>query len=180
MIGQLNDAVAVDAVKLQEYDRLLETLQHDEPEVRRRLAESSRKMHVVRASERQLQRKCEAMEEVKQVILKENKKMRVDVIEMEIAVRQRIGYLERYRDMANFRIQSLQNQLEESVPVVKLDLVNREYTEVVANYRALLDKQDRSEQLGQTLSVAEQLNRKYESEIEMLRRELENSKDKVA
>ena len=112
--------------------------------------------------------------------MKENKKMRVDVIEMEIAVRQRIGYLERYRDMANFRIQSLQNQLEESVPVVKLDLVNREYTEVVANYRALLDKQDRSEQLGQTLSVAEQLNRKYESEIEMLRRELENSKDKVA
>jgi centrosomal protein CEP290 len=179
VVRKLNDAVAVDAVKLQEYDRLLETLQHDEPEIRKRLAESSRQTFVARANEKELERKCAALEEVSGAIVKENKKLRVDIIEMEIAVRQRIGYLERYRDMANFRLASLQKQLEESVHVSKLEHVNREYTEVVANYRQLLDKHDGNEQLVQTLHVTEQLNRKHEVEIEMLKQELGNAKDKI-
>jgi centrosomal protein CEP290 len=176
---RLNDAIAVDAVKLQEYDRLLETLQHDEPAIRQRLAESSRQMCSLRASEKHLQRKCQALDELSGTLVKENKKLRVDVIEMEIAVRQRIGYLERYRDLANFRIASMQKQLEESVPVSRLEHVNREYTEVVANYRQLLDKQDRNEQLEQTLHVTEQLNRKHEGEIVVLKQELESAKDKI-
>ena len=105
--------------------------------------------------------------------------MRIEIIEMEIAVQQRIGYLERYKDMANFRIMSLQKQLEESVPVSKLEIVNKEYNEVVQNYRQLLDKQDKNDLLTQTLNQTEQLNKKYENEIEFLRTELENEKDKA-
>lgn len=98
---------------------------------------------------------------------------------MEIAIQQRIGYLERYKDLAHFRITSLQKQLEESVPIAKLETVNKEYDHVVQNYRQLLDKQEKNDELTASLQQTEQLNRKYENEIEFLRRELENQKDKA-
>lgn len=98
---------------------------------------------------------------------------------MEIAVQQRIGYLERYKDLAHFRITSLQKQLEESVPLVKLETVNKEYDQVVQNYRQLLDKLEKSDELTANLHQTEQLNKRYENEIEFLRRELETQKDKA-
>lgn len=61
---------------------------------------------------------------------------------MEVAVQQRIGYLERFKEMSNFKILSFQKQLEECVPISKLEAVNKEYDEVVQNYRQLLEKQD--------------------------------------
>lgn len=135
-------------------------------------------MYVLKASEKTLQRKCHALEEINANFIKENKKCKVELVEAEIAVQQRLGYLERHKDLANFRIMSLQKQLEESVPVSKLEIVNKEYNEIVQNYRQLLDNQDKNEQLGVTLHQTEELNKKYENEIEFLRRELENSKDK--
>ena len=110
---------------------------------------------------------------------KENKKFRVEIIEMEIAVQQRIVYLERYKDMANFKIMSLHKQLEESVPLVKLEFVNKQYNDVVQNYRQLLDKQEKEDTLTQSLHETEELNKKFASEIDFLRRELENAKDKA-
>ncbi len=98
---------------------------------------------------------------------------------MEIAVKQRIGYLERFKDMANFRLMSLQKQLEESVPVSKLEIVNKEYNDLVQNYRQLIDKQDKTDYLTSSLHDVEQLNKKYEIEIEFLRKELEKEKDKA-
>lgn len=114
-IKRLTDTINTDSVKLQEYDRLLDTLETDEIEVHSRLAENSRQMFAIRAKEKQLQRKCSALEEADKNFIKENKKLRLEITEMEIAVQQRFGYLERYKDMANFRIMSLQKQLEESV-----------------------------------------------------------------
>jgi chromosome segregation ATPase len=159
--------------------RLLDTLEHDEPEIRQRLSESSRQMHVVRAHEKQLRQKCAALEDTDRIIIKENEKMRIEIIEMEIAVKQRIGYLERYKDMANFRIKTLQRQLEESVPISKLDTVNREYNDIVQKYRQLLDKQDQRDMATESLHQTEELNRKFENEIVFLRKELENEKDKT-
>lgn len=104
--------------------------------------------------------------------------MRVEIMEMEIAVQQRIGYLERYKDMANFRIMGLQRQLEESVHISKLETVNKEYTEVVQNYRQLLEKQDKHEELSVSFHNTEQLNKKMESEIEFLKKELETEKER--
>ena len=105
--------------------------------------------------------------------------MRVDIIEMEIAVQQRFGYLERYKDMANFRIMSLQKRLEESIPVSKLDLLNVEYNTLVQNYRQILDRHDNNEALTISLQQNEQLNKKFEAEINFLKKELENEKDKA-
>lgn len=105
--------------------------------------------------------------------------MHIEIIEMEISVQERFGYLERYKDMTNFRIMSLQKQLEETVPLFKLETLNVEYNEVVQNYRQLLDKQDKNDALNNTLHQTEQLNKKYENEIIFLKKELENEKDKA-
>lgn len=136
-------------------------------------------MFVIRSNERTLQRKCQALEELNSTIVKENKKLKVELVEAEIAVQQRFGYLERYKDLANFKISSLQTQLEECVPCSKLDQVNKEYNQVVENYRQVLDKQDRSEQLCVSLQQTEELNKKYSSELDFLKQELETAKEKA-
>jgi DNA-binding transcriptional regulator PaaX len=74
---------------------------------------------------------------------------------MEVAVQQRIGYLQRYKEMANFKITSFQKQLEESVPILNLEEVNKQYNEVVQNYRQLLDKQDIFENRNEALLKSE-------------------------
>ena len=74
---------------------------------------------------------------------------------MEVAVQQRIGYLQRYKEMANFKILSFQKQLEDSVPIQKLDEVNKQYNEVVQSYRQLLDKQDIFESKNEEFIVSE-------------------------
>ena len=105
--------------------------------------------------------------------------MRIEIIEMEIAVQQRFGYLERYKDMANFRIMTLQKKLEESIPVSKMDALNVEYNNVVQNYRQILDRQENNEALAISLQQNEQLNKKFEAEINFLKKELENEKEKA-
>ena len=105
--------------------------------------------------------------------------MRIEIIEMEIAVQQRFGYLERYKDMANFRIMNLQRKLEESIPISKMDALNVEYNNLVQNYRQMLDKQDNNEALTKSLQQNEQLNKKFEAEIDFLKKELENEKEKA-
>lgn len=177
-IKKLQTTVEVDSVKLQEYDRLLDTLEHDEVEIRKRLAENSRQMYLIRSNEKRLDRKCTALEELESNLMKDNKKIKVELIEMEIGVQQRLGYLERFKDMANYRINSLQKQLEESVSISKLDTVNREYTELVQKYRQLLDKNDKHDTLTLSLHQTEQLNKKLDNEINFLKKELENEKDK--
>ena len=177
-IKRLNETLEIDSVKLQEYMHLLDTLDKDESLVRQRLADGSRKMMALRTSEKQLQRKCTAFEEAQVCFVKENKKLRVEIVEMERAVQTRFGYLERFKDLANFRITGLQRQLEESVPITKLENVNKEYNDLVQKYRQMLDKEDKSQSISVSLHQTEQLNKKYQNEIEFLKKELENEKDK--
>ena len=44
---------------------------------------------------------------------------------METAVQERLSYLQRHKDMATFKIASLQKTLDDSVPAAELDLQNR-------------------------------------------------------
>ena len=47
------------------------------------------------------------------------------MIQMETAVQERLSYLQRYKDMASFKIASLQKTLDDSVPAAELQLQNR-------------------------------------------------------
>ncbi|CAF5207246.1 unnamed protein product, partial [Rotaria magnacalcarata] len=136
----LQTEIEKNLVKLQEFDRLLNTLEQDDAEVRRRIAEVTRKVTVLRVNEKTLARKILSYQDIETKLRKDNTKLRTEVIDMEVAVQTRLSYLQRYKDTASYRIKHLQKQVEESVHQTELDKINRKYEDVVEKYRDLLEQ----------------------------------------
>lgn len=84
--------------------RLLDTLDKDEDKQRKRLGEMTRKITVLRVNEKSLSRRYTAMQEVEAALRKENKKYRNDVVAMETAITERLGYLQRHKVFFQFLI----------------------------------------------------------------------------
>lgn len=82
--------------------RLLDTLDKDEDKQRKRLGEMTRKITVLRVNEKSLSRRYTAMQEVEAALRKENKKYRNDVVAMETAITERLGYLQRHKVFFQF------------------------------------------------------------------------------
>ncbi|CAF4123482.1 unnamed protein product, partial [Rotaria sp. Silwood2] len=115
---QTNDAkrdlqteIEKNLVKLQEFDRLLNTLEQDDAEVRRRIAEVTRKITVLRVNEKVAGRKILSYQDIETKLRKDNTKLRTEVIDMEVAVQTRLNYLQRFKDTAAYRIKHLQKQV---------------------------------------------------------------------
>ncbi|KAK7503000.1 hypothetical protein BaRGS_00005626, partial [Batillaria attramentaria] len=158
-----------DLVKVAEFDRLCDTLQQDDVEVRRRLSEMTRRMTVLRVNEKALIRRHTTLEEMEETQRKENNRIRNEMHQMESAISERMGYLQRYKDMSAFKIAALQKALEESVPSADLEKVNKQYHELTEKYRDLLER-------GNNLvSKAEAING-LESEVKQLTMENEELK----
>ena len=66
-------------------------------EVRRRLADMTRKITVLRVNEKSLTRRFQALQEVETALRKENAKLKQDKLDMESAIMERLGYLQRYK-----------------------------------------------------------------------------------
>ena len=79
------------------FQRLVETLSKDDNEIQRRLAEMTRKVTVLRVNEKALTRRYTAMQDIERNLRKELNKTRNDMIHMETAVSERLGYLQRHK-----------------------------------------------------------------------------------
>lgn len=75
----------------------LETLEQDPVEIRRQVSEAARKMTLLRVNERSLTRRYTTLMEQEQHLRKENNKLKDDSVQMEAAVTERIGYLQRFK-----------------------------------------------------------------------------------
>lgn len=62
----------------------------------------TRKITVLRVNEKSLSRRYIAMQEVEAALRKENKKYRNDVVAMETAITERLGYLQRHKVFFQF------------------------------------------------------------------------------
>ena len=131
-----------DGVKLLEYDRLLENLATDPEMLKARLGELTRKITVLRVNEKSLARRYTATQEVESSLRCENEKLKRDILDMEGSVMARVGYLERYKETAGYKMGVLQRSLDESCPISELEMVNREYNELTAKYRDLLQREN--------------------------------------
>ncbi|XP_074654662.1 centrosomal protein of 290 kDa-like [Tubulanus polymorphus] len=158
-----------DKVRIQEFDRLLDTLEQDEVEVRRRVSEMTRKTTVLRVNEKALTRRYNAIIEMETAMRRENNRLKNDMIQMEKAVTERIGYLTRYKDMATFKIAHLQKALDESVPSGDLDYANKQYNELTEKYRDLLER-------GNNLVLKSEEFEGMEVEVKRLRDDNDNLK----
>ena len=74
------------------------------------------------------------------VFYQEISRLKNESVAMEQAVVERLGYLQRYKDMAAFKIAGLQRGLEEAVPAADLEAANRKYHGLTEKYRDLLEK----------------------------------------
>lgn len=76
---------------------LLDVLEKDGDESKHLFADCSRKMTVLRVNERSLTRQYTNLLEMEKYLRKENEKMKTELVSMEAAVREKIGYLQRFK-----------------------------------------------------------------------------------
>nr|XP_033809362.1 centrosomal protein of 290 kDa isoform X2 [Geotrypetes seraphini] len=176
---RLEEQKEQDAVRIKEYNQLLETLNLDPDEMKKLLAESSRKITVLRVNEKSLTRKYTTLLEMEQHLRKENGKLKTDLTEMEAAVAERIGYLQRCKEMASFKVAAAQKALEDSVSLSDLERANKQYNELTAKYRDMLQKDNLLVQRTSSLEHLEHENASLREQIDASNKELEITKEKL-
>ncbi|XP_077327508.1 centrosomal protein of 290 kDa [Lithobates pipiens] len=168
-----------DAVQIKEYMKLLDSLKMGPDEIKKLLAENARKTTVLRVNEKSLTRRYTTLLEMEQHLRKENGKLRDEISDMEAAVGERIGYLQRYKEIAAFKMAALQKALDDSVPFSELEIANKQYNDLTARYRDMLQKDNLLVQRTENLAHLEHENTSLRSQITSYIRELEIAKEKL-
>ncbi|XP_041651397.1 centrosomal protein of 290 kDa isoform X2 [Cheilinus undulatus] len=177
--NQLEEQQQVDAVKIQEFKELLDNLQKDPEEIKRQLGEALRKLTVLRVNEKKLTRRYATLLEQEQHLRKENCKLRDESSQMQASVTQRMGYLQRFKEMAAYKIAALQKALDDSVPSSDLEKANKQYTELTVKYRDMLQRDSRLIQRTTNLEQSENENESLREQISDINKELEITKEKL-
>ncbi|NXG65233.1 CE290 protein, partial [Hemiprocne comata] len=176
---KLEEQKEQDATKIKAYSNLLSALQLDPDETKKVLAENNRKITVLRVNERSLRRQYTTLLETERHLRKENEKLKDEIIQMETAVIGRIGDLQRFKEMASFKIAALQKVLDGSVPLSELELANKQYNALTAKYRDMLQKDNLLVQRTTNMEHMEHENGSLKAQINLLNKELELTKEKL-
>ncbi|XP_029993087.1 centrosomal protein of 290 kDa isoform X12 [Sphaeramia orbicularis] len=179
MKNKLEEQQQVDAVKVQQFKELLNTLQKDPDEIKRQLSEAFRKMTVLKVNEKKLTRRYTTLLEQEQHLYKENSKLRDESSLMQASVTQRIGYLQRYKEMAAYKIAALQKALDNSVPLSDLERANKQYTDLTVKYRDTLQRDSRLVQRTTKLEHLENENDSLREQMSTINKVLEITKEKL-
>ncbi|XP_035193612.1 centrosomal protein of 290 kDa isoform X2 [Oxyura jamaicensis] len=173
MINSLNEYL----IRL--IQNLLSALQLDPDETKKLLAENNRKITVLRVNERSLTRQYTTLLEMERHLRKENEKLKSEMTHMETAVIGKIGHLQRFKEMASFKISALQKLLDGSVPLSELELANKQYNALTAKYRDMLQKDNLLIQRTRNMEHMERENESLKAQINLLNKELEITKEKL-
>ncbi|KAM5253773.1 centrosomal protein of 290 kDa isoform 4-T7 [Hipposideros larvatus] len=175
---KLEDQIQQDAIKVKEYNNLLSTLQMDSDEMKKTLSENSRKITVLQVNEKSLIRQYTTLLEMERQLRKENEKQKNELISMEAEVGEKIGRLQRFKEMAIFKIAALQKVIDNSVSLSELELANKQYNDLTAKYRDILQKDNMLVQRTNNLEHLECENVSLKEQMESLNKELEITKEK--
>ncbi|NWJ06223.1 CE290 protein, partial [Crypturellus undulatus] len=176
---KLEEQKEQDATKIKEYSNLLNALQMDPNETKKLLAENNRKITVLRVNERSLTRQCTTLLEMEQHLRKENEKLKGEIMHIESTVTGKIGHLQRFKEMASFKIAALQKVLDGCVPLSELELANKQYNALTAKYRDTLQKDNLLVQRTSNMEHMERENESLKAQIDSLNKELEITKEKL-
>ncbi|KAF6339055.1 centrosomal protein 290 [Rhinolophus ferrumequinum] len=176
---KLEDQIQQDAIKVKEYNNLLSTLQMDSDEMKKTLSENSRKITVLQVNEKSLIRQYTTLLEMERRLRKENEKQKNELISMEAEVGEKIGRLQRFKEMAIFKIAALQKVTDNSVSLSELELANKQYNELSAKYRDILQKDNMLVQRTNNLEHLQCENVSLKEQMESLNKELEITKEKL-
>ncbi|XP_048214538.1 centrosomal protein of 290 kDa isoform X1 [Perognathus longimembris pacificus] len=176
---KLEVQIQQDAIKVKEYNNLLSALQMDSDEMKKTLSENSRKITVLQVNEKSLIRQYTTLVETERHLRKENGKQKNDLIFMEAEVCEKIGCLQRFKEMAIFRIAALQKVIDNSVSLSELELANKQYNDLTAKYRDILQKDNMLVQRTNNLEHLECENASLKEQMECVNKELEITKEKL-
>ncbi|XP_077628392.1 centrosomal protein of 290 kDa [Crocuta crocuta] len=176
---KLEDQIQQDAIKIKEYNNLLNALQMDSDEMKKTLSEYSRKITVLQVNEKSLIRQYTTLVEMERQLRKENGKQKNELISMEAEVGEKIGRLQRFKEMAVFKIAALQKVIDNSVSLSELELANKQYNELTAKYRDILQKDNMLVQRTNNLEHLECENASLKEQVESINKELEITKEKL-
>ncbi|NWW04015.1 CE290 protein, partial [Oreocharis arfaki] len=176
---KLEEQKEQDAAKIKAYSNLLDALQMDPDETKKVLAENNRKITVLRVNEKSLTRQCTTLLEMERHLRKENEKLKGEITHMETAVTEKIGNLQRFKEMACFKIAALQKVLDGSVPLSELEVANKQYNALTAKYREMLQKDNLLVQRTTNMEHMERENESLKAQINSLNKELEITKEKL-
>ncbi|KFQ12520.1 Centrosomal protein of 290 kDa, partial [Leptosomus discolor] len=158
---------------------LLSALQLDPDETKKVLAENNRKITVLQVNERSLTRQYTTLLETERHLRKENEKLKGEITHMETAIIGKIGNLQRFKEMASFKIAALQKVLDGSVPLTELELANKQYNALTAKYRDMLQKDNLLVQRTTNMEHMERENESLKAQMSSLNKELEITKEKL-
>ncbi|XP_027630115.1 centrosomal protein of 290 kDa isoform X3 [Tupaia chinensis] len=176
---KLEDQIQQDAVKVKEYNNLLSALQMDSDEMKRTLSENSRKITVLQVNEKSLIRQYTTLVEMERQLRRENGKQKNELMSMEAEVCEKVGCLQRFKEMAIFKIAALQKVIENSVSLSELELANKQYNELTAKYRDILQKDNMLVQRTSNLEHLECENASLKEQMDSINKELEITKEKL-
>lgn len=176
---KLETQIQQHAIKVKEYNNLLNTLKMDSDEMKKTLSENSRKITVLQVNEKSLIRQYTTLVEMERQLKKENEKQKNELISMEAEVAEKIGRLQRFKEMAIFKIAALQKVMDNSVSLSELELANKQYNELTAKYRDILQKDNVLVQRTTNLEHLECENASLKQQIESINKELEITKEKL-
>ncbi|KAM9247903.1 centrosomal protein of 290 kDa [Leptosomus discolor] len=176
---KLEEQKEQDATKIKAYSNLLSALQLDPDETKKVLAENNRKITVLQVNERSLTRQYTTLLETERHLRKENEKLKGEITHMETAIIGKIGNLQRFKEMASFKIAALQKVLDGSVPLTELELANKQYNALTAKYRDMLQKDNLLVQRTTNMEHMERENESLKAQMSSLNKELEITKEKL-
>ncbi|XP_077568457.1 centrosomal protein of 290 kDa-like isoform X2 [Stigmatopora nigra] len=176
---RLEEQGQVDAVKIQQFNELLDTLEKDPEEVRRHLSEVLRQLTLSKVNEKKLSRRCTTLLEQERHLQKENGRLRDADVQMQTTVTQRIGSLLRSKESAAYRMAALQKAVDESVPASELEKANRQYTELTVKYRDVLQRDGMLVKRTTNLENLESENTSLRGQMSTISKELEITKEKL-
>ncbi|KAM4734681.1 centrosomal protein of 290 kDa isoform 3-T3 [Anableps anableps] len=179
MKNKMEEQKQVDDVKIHQLNELLDTLHRDPETIRKQLSEAFRKLTVLKVNEKKLTRRYSTLLEQEQLLRKENNKLRDESSHMQASVIQRMGYLQRYKEMAAYKIATLQKALDDSVPASELERANKQYTELTVKYRDVLQKDSLLVQKTTSLEHLKSENESLREQISAVNKELEITKEKL-
>jgi len=106
-------------------------------------------------------------------------RLKTELIELENHATKTIGELKRSKEFNTFKIKSFQKCLEDTVPLSSIQSANRQYNEITAKYRDILQKQQSHSMQSRTIEELELQVQANKQEKEMFKKELLSAKEKI-
>ena len=178
-LDELKIDLAAANAKNVEYEDHLNDISPAADEISSKYFETARKIAILKSNEAIITRKYRVIEDQNESLMEDCKQLKAELITLECHAIKSIGELQRYKELYCFKVDSLQSAIEESVPLSSLENANRQYNEITAKYRDLLQKQQTQSLHARNVEELELQLQSYKQEKQTYKKELKLSKEKI-